>query len=933
MIKWKLCRQRFGNEEYDIVEGTNLTIGRGFDNKIILPSIVVSRNHCVIKVQENEVTITDLKSSNGIYVGLKKIPPNVPKSLCNNDLIGIGWTFGAQTTNVKDNDKYVFKLVEQSQNIPIKNRIQFQSEEESNDSKISLKRKLSLVSKEESIDNEITETSLDKVDESKNVLPEINSASHLNGNSPVTKWRKCDNRKENVSDDVNVENNDLEYEAFSIKQEYLANDEPIQVDSDSDSEAENWMLRLSQSSPGKPFIKIARKEKETCPEETSYSQWDDDDVIITEEEVYSDDLITIPWDNTESSNCNKQIGDLESCNKQQLNENNIASTEECQDKVDSIVTEPCHIPTNIDLNLHRNDSSPKRVQVIEPLSHPSRKKSHSAGSKSKSKYKKESKSKCNKSISKHKISHTQKEERKKKLKELASKDKESVDFLTNSTNTLTKPVVSVKNTNSNRGAFLTNAVEASIKLKKRKESPKRTKNTKSVNTEENILSIEVNKNENKISVEEDKPSKIKESRKSKGRRKSSSKRQETEKPKESVTKKVVKLTDTDFLFSGKPISKVEPLPPKKKVRFSTTPPDVHEFQIEPGNQLKKTSTIKTTLVDIRQSPVFSLEKITLMKVLRWNPHWLTEQTSNPEPPPILGHQNTPMAILTSFNSHKQYVQLVGDLLLMEIWECLTQSFIRSANEKRLEMRIEHLPPLPQTERCYELFNLSVNISMPTSEAKSAVRTGEVLMVEFGPEEAKTCRFFFVHRKMRMLRNGQLLIATRLAYIQNELHLFESMEYLCGSPLCEAILKPEPKHFQINENNTLLKMNTQWTSTLNESQKRAVKLSVSAALNDRPFIQMVQGPPGTGKSSVICAIVMAYLYDTATRVRERGKLLICATRASGANEVEACGVCRLAAALSSLTTPRGLSLAIITPYAAHRDLIRNSHYKLFKINNY
>lgn len=119
------------------------------------------------------------------------------------------------------------------------------------------------------------------------------------------------------------------------------------------------------------------------------------------------------------------------------------------------------------------------------------------------------------------------------------------------------------------------------------------------------------------------------------------------------------LGDDEESISGKPVSKVGPVQvekPKKKVRFSEAAPLVRVFEIEPGNRMKKTSLVKTTLVDIRQTPVFSLEKISLMKILRWNPQWLEEQINNNDPPPILGHNNTPMTLFHSFVNHNQYVQ-------------------------------------------------------------------------------------------------------------------------------------------------------------------------------------------------------------------------------------------------------------------------------------
>ena len=54
-------------------------------------------------------------------------------------------------------------------------------------------------------------------------------------------------------------------------------------------------------------------------------------------------------------------------------------------------------------------------------------------------------------------------------------------------------------------------------------------------------------------------------------------------------------------------------------------------------------------------------------------------------------------------------RLVGDLLLMEIWECLTQAYTRNHNQNNIfQMRVESLPPVPPQEKYFDLCNLSVN---------------------------------------------------------------------------------------------------------------------------------------------------------------------------------------------------------------------------------
>lgn len=63
-------------------------------------------------------------------------------------------------------------------------------------------------------------------------------------------------------------------------------------------------------------------------------------------------------------------------------------------------------------------------------------------------------------------------------------------------------------------------------------------------------------------------------------------------------------------------------------------------------------------------------------------------------------------------------------------------------------------------------------------------------------------------KMRILKPGDTLMAYCLAYIQNELILFEAMDYLAGSRLAEAILRPEPHHFPLIDPKSSISLNSQ-----------------------------------------------------------------------------------------------------------------------------
>ncbi|KAJ8713537.1 hypothetical protein PYW07_013907 [Mythimna separata] len=975
MAKWKLTRLQYGTEEYTLTEGEKVTVGRGVNNVISLSSVVISRNHCVILIQNNQALITDLQSSNGVYVGSSKITPNTPHVIRDSDIIGLGWTMEAPLVSIKDCEKYVFKF--HKEKCGLTSKLKFQGEEEIDEIESRIAKLDSILNDEKStetkesikspvinnklaikrkIDNKCIIKEEPKSKDSEIVcISDSDNESHVKpleiGAKKIKLEPICeDQMKQLVKEtEIKIENDLLEFEAFNVKQEYLGYDEPIQIDSESDSESEQWLMRLSQSSPGKPFMKIAKTPKKESLPEDSYSQLDDFICMSDEDDDFVDDLITISHpDDIHEVPDKSSVNSIKPTAEKDTRTDEVDgyNIEDILKEADILIQSPINEPEPDTLlplkkvqvekpvplkkgqlvepdpvkkaQLTEPDSL-KKAQMISPMALLPKNKLPNRTSmeiKSRSSSNKHSK---DKSSSKRHVSSSLKEERKKKLKEIANKEKEELKQSRDSLGS-SKPVsTNVKVTTSNRGAFLTDVAQAVVNPVKRIEHTRK-------NKDDSVETSPKSKESRNKSVTEDLENKRNEPQKSNRDRSKDSKSNRSKdqsrtehKSNKTSTKAIGKetrvplkslkpLPDGDDTFSGKPVSKVGPMQTgilKKKVRFSEAAPQVLEFQIEPGNKMKKTSSVKTTLVDVRQAPVFSLEKITLMKILRWNPLWLDEQMREniSEPPPILGHNNPPMSVFHSFVNHNQYVQLVGDLLLMEIWECLTIAYMKIRNQNNgIEMRVESLPPIPAQERCLELFSLSVNISVPASASKTVPRVGEVLLVSFGPEQARNQRFFFVHNvrclpspssnrhayysvslhatfadKLKSLKLGELMIGRNLAYINKELQLFEAMEYLAGSPLSDAILRPEPHHFIKSQPNQSINVKSQWTATLNPSQLTAVSSSVSAALSDKPSIQMVQGPPGTGKSSVICAIVMTYFYNgQVKKLQNRGKILICAT---------------------------------------------------------
>ncbi|MBN1318504.1 MAG: protein kinase, partial [Anaerolineales bacterium] len=64
-----------------LVKNQKLIIGRGSESDLVLNDTRVSRRHCELAVENNQVTIQDLGSNNGTYMGKIKLIPRQPESL------------------------------------------------------------------------------------------------------------------------------------------------------------------------------------------------------------------------------------------------------------------------------------------------------------------------------------------------------------------------------------------------------------------------------------------------------------------------------------------------------------------------------------------------------------------------------------------------------------------------------------------------------------------------------------------------------------------------------------------------------------------------------------------------------------------------------------------------------------------------------------
>ena len=93
---------------YPLYEGNVYRIGRDHDNAIQIDEKTVSRRHCEIQVNNNQVFIKDLNSTNGTFVNGEKIVENI--MLNSEDDMRIGDISVALKRNIYD-QQHVFKTV------------------------------------------------------------------------------------------------------------------------------------------------------------------------------------------------------------------------------------------------------------------------------------------------------------------------------------------------------------------------------------------------------------------------------------------------------------------------------------------------------------------------------------------------------------------------------------------------------------------------------------------------------------------------------------------------------------------------------------------------------------------------------------------------------------------------------------------------------
>ncbi len=72
------------------VEQATLGIGRAADNEISLDEISISRRHARFAFEGGRMSVEDLGSANGTYIGSQRIAPNTPTLVPDNEVVRAG---------------------------------------------------------------------------------------------------------------------------------------------------------------------------------------------------------------------------------------------------------------------------------------------------------------------------------------------------------------------------------------------------------------------------------------------------------------------------------------------------------------------------------------------------------------------------------------------------------------------------------------------------------------------------------------------------------------------------------------------------------------------------------------------------------------------------------------------------------------------------
>ncbi|XP_050299365.1 uncharacterized protein LOC126738062 isoform X2 [Anthonomus grandis grandis] len=280
-------------------------------------------------------------------------------------------------------------------------------------------------------------------------------------------------------------------------------------------------------------------------------------------------------------------------------------------------------------------------------------------------------------------------------------------------------------------------------------------------------------------------------------------------------------------------------------------------------------------------------------MVTWLPNWLSEQRELDISPPI----NNPPAkrIPKKFKDFNHYYNAFTKLILLETWQYIYSSWeLASSDINRMQRRIciDHVRITNNqmiidcayyitkeeakrnefcraddfvTFECVTFDNsnkyMQLSFGVVLNSRKKALRDDNLVSVKpnlCNGEVHSKVEFTLAtrHYPNRELNRNKWPMMTVIVNVKSFMMHIRALKELQQSPLCSMIIEPKMNDFKFANCYGDVRQQLQ----LNAQQKTIVLEAANLCTGNRPGIYCVKGPPGTGKSTVIVNIILEILFS-------------------------------------------------------------------------
>lgn len=347
---------------------------------------------------------------------------------------------------------------------------------------------------------------------------------------------------------------------------------------------------------------------------------------------------------------------------------------------------------------------------------------------------------------------------------------------------------------------------------------------------------------------------------------------------------------------------------------------------------------KPNKVLCKDRTVLSYPEDTIYDVCSWNILWCEEQQRLPSTviPPLCSQVICDMK--DDFVSFEDYRRCLYPLLLLELWASISTShnslqskrfLFNAAVDDTRELKIKSsIPEKPgEQPKMFLIMTCHLLLTQELYNQNSYPRYGDIIGIEFTVLPDSNCKKKIIERRFAYVsgarcvpfddrrnfprqdllthcptpkyivymtlsikgRGGRavdksVFVKIRpLKNIVSDLRVFQALEMLPNSPLCNVILSPATNHVDVNVDDTKDAIYYS-EAPLNKSQTKAVLTAAKMCVEGTTGISFIHGPPGTGKSHVIVSLIMQIWLSSYRKSKPR--ILLCAPSNAAVDEVVA-----------------------------------------------